>query len=135
MKQYFFVFVLSSVYFLNLSQGKAHKVEAVKDMRIAVLQGVKHIFTGRIKEGGNYFVKALEANKSPEIHTLILLTSRLMNKEKAALQLCSNNPVLSRGEHTFHYWCARVYWDNGYKTKGYKSLQTAINLAGPLPVY
>ncbi|MGM0595920.1 MAG: tetratricopeptide repeat protein [Myxococcota bacterium] len=135
MKRYFFIIIFLSVPFINLSAGKAHQVEAVRDMRVSVLQGVKQIFSGNLKEGGNYFVKALKIHKSPEIHTLFLLTSRLMNKEKSALQLCSNSPELSKGEHTFHYWCARVYWENGYKTKGYKSLQTAINLAGNLPTY
>jgi tetratricopeptide (TPR) repeat protein len=104
-------------------------------MRSFVIQGARLVFAGHFAPGGDMFTKALNEVKDPRLYTLIFLAAKLSGKDKAAFKLCTLNPPKSNREHTFQYWCSRIYWENNHKKRAFLHLKRAIALGGNLNHY
>ncbi len=104
-------------------------------MRKNVIAGARSIFSGQYGAGGEFFTASIKETRNPKLYTLILLTARLTGDHASALKLCMNNPAPPQRDHTFHYWCGRTYFDQGFPKNGYKLVKNAISLGGSLPHY
>ncbi|MBN2723768.1 MAG: tetratricopeptide repeat protein [Deltaproteobacteria bacterium] len=126
--------IILSLLILFPSSSFAHSETEQEMMKFAML-GARESSMGNYKAGAEFFAKAFKELKKQQLYSLMLISVRLMGKRHLAASLCSRSPAPALKEHSYHYWCARTYWETGDKKGALKFIDNAISLGGNLPHY
>ncbi|MBU1221873.1 tetratricopeptide repeat protein [Myxococcota bacterium] len=126
-KLIFFIFVTFTI----PAHAHSKDEEALKH----ALLGVRECISGNYAECTNQLKSAFQESKKKQIYTMLLIAARLIGHKSIAATICSTSQEVPRSEHTFLYWCARSYWDQGDLKGARKIIANALKLGGDLPHY